>query len=244
MAKKKQFSPHIYQEWGELFENLSDKQNAEILKAITKYPNFEPENNPIWKFIKSQIEKDYEIFIDKCNKNETIIRNYWQRKKSNDNECILDDNKRIRTNTNEYECLPKRITNNEITNNELRITETETETINEITETETGKIDIYADTIINKVFEIYKSHCTELVKLDRFYSRNIELKKMIGSYLEQTESDLEYFTRVCDIANRVKKIGSVNVDLKTILRNHDGFYNGKYQEEQQEERTSPYTYVR
>ena len=67
-----------------------------------------------------------------------------------------------------------------------------------------------------------------MVKLDRFYKRNIELKKLIGSYLEQTDNDLEYFTRVCDIANGIKKIGEVNVDLKPILRNHDGFYNGKY----------------
>ena len=121
MTKKKQFAPHIYPEWGELFANLSDKQNAEILKAITQFPNYEPENNPIWNFIKSQIEKDYEIFIDKCNKNQNIIRNYWQKKKSNENECISDDNERIRTNTNEYECLPKRITNNvlRITNNEI-----------------------------------------------------------------------------------------------------------------------------
>ena len=119
MAKKKQFAPHIYQEWGELFENLTDKQNAEILKAITRYPDYEPENNPIWNFIKSQIEKDYEIFIDKCNKNGEISRNYWRNKNSNDIE-------RIQTISNDIERYPKRITNNEITNNELRITETET----------------------------------------------------------------------------------------------------------------------
>lgn len=91
-----------------------------------------------------------------------------------------------------------------------------------------AKIDYYNNPIIEKVFEIYKSHCGNLIPLDRFYKRNIDLRKLVGSYLEQTESDLEYFTRVCDIANCIKKIGDTNVDLKTILRNHDGFYNGKY----------------
>lgn len=111
------------------------------------------------------------------------------------------------------------------------------------TKTETDKIDIYADTIINNVFEIYKTHCSNLIPLDRFYKRNIDLKKLIGSYLEQTESDLEYFTRVCDIANRIKKIGSVNVDLKMVLKNHDGFFNGKYDSENELNNESPYTYI-
>ena len=94
-----------------------------------------------------------------------------------------------------------------------------------------AKIDYYNNPIIEKVFEIYKSHCGNLVKLDRFYKRNVDLKKLVGSYLEQTENNLEYFTRVCEIANGIKRIGEVNVDLKTILRNHDGFYNGKYETE-------------
>ena len=91
------------------------------------------------------------------------------------------------------------------------------------------RIDYYSNPIIEQVFNIYKEHCTNLVNLDRFCKRNVELKKQIGLYLEQTESDLEYFARVCDIANSIKKIGSVNIDLKMILKNHDGFYNGKYQ---------------
>lgn len=222
MAKKKQFAPHIYPEWGEIFEDLEPEQNSEILLAITKFPEYEPKNVPIWKFIKSQLQKDYEIFIEKCNKNENIIRNYWQKKKSNDYE-------NIRTNTNEYECLPKRITNNElrITDNELQITN------DEINET---KIDYRYNPIINRVFDIYKEKCTNLVKLDRFYKRNDELKKLVGSYLEQTESNLEYFSRVCEIANKVIQIGSVKVDLKMILKNHDGFYNGKYKVDEQAEK--------
>ena len=94
------------------------------------------------------------------------------------------------------------------------------------------KIDYYNNPIIYQVFEIYQARCTNLVKLDRFYKRNVDLKKLVGSYLEQTESDLEYFTRVCESANNIKKIGSYNIDLKMILKNHDGLYNGKYEQDE------------
>ena len=100
--------------------------------------------------------------------------------------------------------------------------------IDSYADTNIKRIDIYANPNIEKVVNIYKTHCGNLVPINKYYRSNIELKKMIGSYLEQTESNLEYFTRVCDIANRVKKIGDVNVDIKTILRNHESFYNGKY----------------
>ena len=102
MVKKKQFAPHIYPEWGELFEGLTPEQKAEILIGITKFPEYEPKNVPIWKFIKSQLQKDYEIFVEKCNKNGEISRSYWQQKKSNNIVRL----------PNETERYPKRITNN------------------------------------------------------------------------------------------------------------------------------------
>lgn len=112
MAKKKQFAPHIYQEWGELFENLTPEQNSEILLGIAKFPEYEPNNVPVWNFIKSQLKKDYELFVEKCQSNSTIIKNYWEKRK----QLNTNEYERI---TNDNECLPKRITNNE-----LRITET------------------------------------------------------------------------------------------------------------------------
>ena len=124
---KKQFSPHIFAEWGELFEPLSVEQKAELLMAITKFPNYEPANVPIWAFIKSQLVKDYEIFIEKCNKNGQVSRDYWNKKNSNDTERLPNDTERL---PNDTERHPKRITNNDITNNELQITN------NEITKTE------------------------------------------------------------------------------------------------------------
>ena len=123
-SKRKQFSPHIYAEWGELFEYLTNEQKAEILMAITKFPNYEPKDVQIWGFIKSQLQKDYEDFIEKCEKNGEISRNYWANKNkskdiqqnANDVESISNDNRTI---TNDTERHPKLITETE-TNNDLQ----------------------------------------------------------------------------------------------------------------------------
>ena len=121
-TKRKQFSPHIYAEWGELFECLNAEQKADILMAITKFPNYEPVNNPIWNFIKSQLQKDYEDFVEKCEKNGQISRNYWKNKsKKDEQQPITDEQKNNQTTSNDTERYPKRITNNELqlTNKEI-----------------------------------------------------------------------------------------------------------------------------
>jgi len=63
------FAPIIYPAWGKLFEKLPDSQKAEILMAITNYPNYEPkEENFAWPFIKGEIEKQFERFLDRTQK--------------------------------------------------------------------------------------------------------------------------------------------------------------------------------
>lgn len=86
----KQFSPRVYPEWGELLEDLSVEKQAEILNAIIKYPNENPSGG-VWKFIKSQIDKDYEEFVERNKAHQTSIKNYWNNKReqmiTNDNKC-------------------------------------------------------------------------------------------------------------------------------------------------------------
>lgn len=95
MAKKKiQFSPHIYAEWGELFKHLTAEQQGEILLGITMYPNYNPEGNPVWSFIKSQIDKEFELFNERCEKNSKISQDYWNRTKANETERIPNDTER------------------------------------------------------------------------------------------------------------------------------------------------------
>lgn len=64
--KRKSFSPHIYQDWIHLFRQCSQEQRAELLLAITDYPNYEPSADvPIWDFIKSQLETQYQSMENK-----------------------------------------------------------------------------------------------------------------------------------------------------------------------------------
>lgn len=95
MTKKKvQFSPRIFAEWGELFKNISPEQRGEILLGITMYPNYTPENNPVWGFIKSQIDKEFELFTERCEKNSQVSKDYWNRTIPNGTERIPNDNER------------------------------------------------------------------------------------------------------------------------------------------------------
>lgn len=126
--KKKQFCPHIYPEWGELFDAVSIEERGELLLAITKFPEYEPQNIPIWNFIKSQLQKDYEIFVEKCEKNGEISKSYWERKKSNVSERI----------PNEIERHPKL----------KQITKTETKTFTKtVNENKNEKENVYGECV-------------------------------------------------------------------------------------------------
>lgn len=59
----KRFSPHIYPEWGVLIADLPPEKAQEIFMAICQYPHLNPDNG-VWRFIKSQIDKDYNEFIE------------------------------------------------------------------------------------------------------------------------------------------------------------------------------------
>lgn len=111
MSKVTQFSPHVYAEWGELISDLSKEKQADIFNAILHYPHIEIDSG-VWRFIKSQIDKDYNAFIERCNKNGEISRSYWKQK---NNQTKSNDIKRI---SNETERYPKH----------KHITETETKT--------------------------------------------------------------------------------------------------------------------
>ena len=76
----KQFSPKIYPEWGELISELPVNKQAEIFNAILKYPTVDIDSG-VWRFIKSQIDRDFEEFEARCKKNGEISRNYWKQKR-------------------------------------------------------------------------------------------------------------------------------------------------------------------
>nr|DAO03602.1 MAG TPA: hypothetical protein [Caudoviricetes sp.] len=89
---KKQFSPRIYPEWWELLSDLPIEKQAAIFQAILQYPNIDVDCG-VWRFIKSQIDKDFEDFNARCKKNGETSRNYWREK--NDINRIPNDINRI-----------------------------------------------------------------------------------------------------------------------------------------------------
>ncbi len=96
----KQFSPHIYPEWGELISDLPPEKVQEIFMAICQYPHLNPDSG-IWRFIKSQIDKDYNDFIERNKAHQEAVKDYWNNKKgrkgeqkgANDNKCITKGSK-------------------------------------------------------------------------------------------------------------------------------------------------------
>lgn len=210
----KQFTPFIYPEWGELFDELSDNQNAEILKAITKYPNYEPVNIPVWKFIKSQLQKDYENFKAKCKKRGEASRTYW----GNKGEQMISNDIKSLSKDNKDEPKP-------LTINHLPLIETETKT---------KKIDIYVSPEIEQIKQIYSDNCKNLIPINS-YSLNRELRLLIAEYLQDTNFDYEYFKKVCKKANKLQKIGDYKIDLKSIIKNHSGIYADKYAIQEEKE---------
>lgn len=73
----KQFLPTVHPEWGELLEDLSIEKQAEILNAIIKYPSVNPSGG-VWKFIKSQLDREFEAFTSLAEKNRQKVKSYWE----------------------------------------------------------------------------------------------------------------------------------------------------------------------
>ena len=60
------FAPVIYRSWANLFKNLTSDQKAEVLMAITLFPDYEPTIEIFaWDYIKAQLEQEYEKFLAK-----------------------------------------------------------------------------------------------------------------------------------------------------------------------------------
>lgn len=114
MSKKyipKQFSPHLYTEWGELLEGCSTEKKAEYLMAIIKFPNVDIPNDSIWNFMKSQLAKDYYNFVETCKANKQNSMNYWgEKRKANEGERSLPTDIPLLTTANEGEPKQKQLT--------------------------------------------------------------------------------------------------------------------------------------
>lgn len=229
MAKQyipKQFTPFIYPEWGELFEDLAPEQNSELLLAITKFPEYEPKNVSIWKFIKSQLQKDFDNFQAKCLKRGEASKNYWGNKRQ---QMISNDIKRI-TKNNKGEPKP-------LTINHLPLTETS----NQLTQTEIKeepqKIDPYSSQEVSDVIQLYKKICTNLIPYGRGSRKS---REAIAQFVSDVELDFMYIEMVFEKANKLKTICDRLIDIQTIINCHERIANDFYKSNKEEEELDPY----
>lgn len=88
MKEKKSFI--VYYEWEEMFGYMSDKQIADMLRAMFSYakrgemPEFSnPLLNSNFCVMKYAIDRDSEKYIDKCNKNKEKAMKRWEKEKCN-----------------------------------------------------------------------------------------------------------------------------------------------------------------
>ena len=132
---KKQFSPRIYPEWWELLSDLPVEKQAAIFQAILQYPNIDVDCG-VWRFIKSQIDKEFEDFNVRCKKNGEISRNYWKEKNNidripNDIDRIPNDILNININVNEEQEHKQELY---LKNNKIVFREFDIEKINSVLE--------------------------------------------------------------------------------------------------------------
>ena len=91
-----------------------------------------------------------------------------------------------------------------------------------------GGEDIFVSPKIEKVFQSYEQNCPNLCKLS-FERRNTDIRKKVSDFLFEVKSDFAYIERLCIKANDVKFIADRRIDFKSMLNNHIGIMNGKYE---------------
>ena len=115
------------------------EKQAAIFQAILQYPNIDVDCG-VWRFIKSQIDKDFEDFNARCKKNGEISRNYWKEKNDtdripNDTDRIPNDTLNINVNVNEeQEYKHKQEQELFLKNNKIVFREFDIEKINSVLE--------------------------------------------------------------------------------------------------------------
>ena len=112
------------------------------------------------------------------------------------------------------------INNKEINNKEINNKEIKGES--------EGVEDIFISPNIEKVFSLYEKNCPNLCKLS-FERRNTETRKRVSEFLFEVKSDFEYIENLCKKANCLKFIADKRIDFKSLINNHIGITNGKYE---------------
>lgn len=95
MPKKYQpaiFQPTIRPSWSGSLEYINAEELAQILKAITAFPNIDLPDSAFWnKTVKPDLEQQYQTFKETCESRGRGARTYWNKEKDKDNLSSTQD---------------------------------------------------------------------------------------------------------------------------------------------------------
>ena len=110
-------------------------------------------------------------------------------------------------------------------------TDKKTKKIEEVKEDKEKKnIDFCCNENFEKSFELYRKNCPDLLPLN-FERRSRAILEELNRFLTEIDYDFEYFLGLCRRANDLKKIVDTRIDFRSMIRNHIGIMNGKYEPE-------------
>lgn len=87
--------------------------------------------------------------------------------------------------------------------------------------------DIICSLNIENCFKLYSENCKNLLPLN-FERRSKAILEELNQFLVEIDYDFEYFLGLCKKANELKKIVDNRIDFRSMVRNHIGIMNGKY----------------
>lgn len=90
------------------------------------------------------------------------------------------------------------------------------------------KNDIVCNQHFEKCFKIYSENCSNLLPLN-YERRSRNVLELLNAFLQEIDYDLEYFKGLCIKANDLKTIVDRKIDFKSLINNHIGIMNGKYE---------------
>ena len=206
----------VYTSWNTFLEDLNNEQLGTWFRWVLDYTN---DLNPpmpedaltkmACKMVRDVLKRDlkkYENKVESIQKAREIRKN----KIENNNEINTDINNEIKN-----------------VSNGVNVNVNDNVNVNENLIPLKKKTDFLLNPIIDKVFEIYKEECPNLIKIG-YEPKNIKKRELINTYLDETESNLDYFREVCKKANKLKKIGKYQIDFEMLIKYHERIYKDYY----------------
>ena len=93
---------------------------------------------------------------------------------------------------------------------------------------EKKNIDIFCNIDFQKCFTLYSENCPKLTPLS-YEKRSRVILEELRYFLDEIDYDFSYFLNLCQKANTLEKIVDTRLDFRSMIRNHIGITNGKYE---------------